>query len=166
VKALRACSSQSKLECKLYSSKKEKGMSSRKRLGTYLLGAGLALSLAAFAPAALAQDAANSSGTASAGNGGNMNPGTSSAGDAPRDTGVNTGATSPAGPIVNGVPANNPGTNTAPTTAGGSTGMGAYGTNGRGSANGAVPGHEVGYGTSGEAQHTGPATNSGANGNQ
>lgn len=139
-------------------------MSSRKRLGTYLLGAGLALSLAAFAPAAFAQNSANSSGTASAGNGGNVNPGISSGGNAPRDTGVHTGATSPAGPMVNGVPASNPGTNTAPTTAGGSTGLGAYGTNGRGSANGAAPGHEVGYGTSGEAQHSGPASGSGANG--
>jgi hypothetical protein len=136
-------------------------MSSRKRFGTYLLGAGLALSLAAFAPAALAQNSANSSGTASAGNGGNVNPGVSSGGNAPRDTGVSSGATSPSGPVVNGVPANNPGTNTSPTTAGGSTGLGAYGTNGKGSANGAAPGHEVGYGTAGEAQRNGP--NPGAN---
>jgi len=128
----------------------------RTRLGSYVIGAGLALSLAAFVPAAFAQDSATT-GTASAGNGGNVNPGISSAGDAPRDTGMKEGATSPSGPIVGGVPANNPGTNTAPTTAGGSTGLGAYGTGGRGSGNGAVPGgHETGYGTAGEAQKLAP----------
>ena len=142
-------------------------MSSRKRLSNYVLGAGLALSLAAFAPAALAQNSTNSSGTASAGNGDNTNPGPSSAGDAPRYTGA-YGKTTTSGPIVKGVPANNPGTNTAPTTAGGSTGLSAYGTGGPGSGNGSNPGHQVGYGTAGEAQKAGPRSdvNRDASGNK
>jgi hypothetical protein len=126
-----------------------------KRLGNFILTAGVALSLAAFAPAALAQNSAKTSGTASAGNGGNVNPGSSSGGDAARYTGT-YGKTNSSGPIVNGVPANNPDTNTSPTTAGGSTGLGAYGTGGPGSGNGSNPGHQVGYGTAGEAQKAGP----------
>ena len=136
-------------------------MSSKKRLGSYILGAGLALSVAALAPAAFAVDnSAKTAGTASLGNGGNHNPGISSAGDTPRDVGMRENSTPNDGAIVHGVPANNPGTNTAPTTAGGSTGLGAYGTGGRGSGNGAVSGgHEVGYGTAGEAQKEGPNRN-------
>jgi hypothetical protein len=134
---------------------KEGEMPHKKRLTNCLLAAGAALSLAALAPVACAQNSANSSGTASAGNGGNVNPGTSSGGDAARYTGQ-YGKTNPSGPIVNGVPANNPDTNTAPTTAGGSTGLGAYGTGGPGSGNGTSPGHQVGYGTAGEAQKAGP----------
>ena len=140
-------------------------MASRKRLGSYLIGAGLALSVGAFVPAAFAHNynpsginnSAKTAGTASLGNGGNVNPGISSGGNSPRYTGMNEKNTPIDGPVVHGVPANNPGTNTAPTTAGGSTGLGAYGTGGRGSGNGAVAGgHEVGYGTAGEAQKNGP----------
>jgi hypothetical protein len=140
-------------------------MSSKERISSLILGAGLALSVAAFAPAAFAENynvngidnSAKTSGTASLGNGGNHNPGIASGGDSPRDVGMREDSTPDDGAIVHGVPANNPGTNTAPTTAGGSTGLGAYGTGGRGSGSGAVSGgHEVGYGTAGEAQKFGP----------
>lgn len=140
-------------------------MSSTKRWTSYLIGAGLALSVAAFAPVAFAQrynpngidNSARSTGTASLGNGGNVNPGVYSGPDSARYTGIREKNTpAPVGAVVHGVPANSPGTNTAPTTAGGSTGEGAYGTAGRGSGNGANPGYQVGYGTSGEAQKWGP----------
>jgi hypothetical protein len=139
-----------------------------KRLSSYIVGAGLALSVAAFTPAAFAQNynangvnnTAKTAGTASLGNGGNANPGVSSGPNAARYAGIKEkNSPGPTGPIVHGVPANNPGTNTAPTTAGGSLGTGAYGTAGRGSGNGTAPGYQVGYGTSGEAQKWGPNPN-------
>jgi hypothetical protein len=143
-------------------------MSSKKFFSTFILGGGLALSVAAFTPAAFAENynangvnnSAKTAGTSSVGNGGNVNPGVSSAGDASRYTGVKDKHVRVSGAIVHGVPANNPGTNTAPTTAGGSTGLSAYGTAGRGSGNGQVAGgHQVGYGTAGEAQKYGPNPN-------
>lgn len=143
-------------------------ITSKKRISSLIIGAGLALSVAAFAPSVFAENynangvdnSAKTAGTASLGNGGNHDPGIASGGDAPRDVGMRENSTPIDGGLVHGVPANNPGTNTAPTTAGGSTGLGAYGTGGRGSGSGAVPGgHEVGYGTAGEAQKVGPNPN-------
>src|SRR5437763_5934412 len=110
-------SSQVGSHCRINVSGGGASMRSMKRLTTYFVGAGLALSVAAFAPAAFAQDGGGSTapgaGSSSSSTMGSSSGASNPSGAAGSNDNSSGGMTSPSGP-VSGSSANNPNSAASP----------------------------------------------------